>query len=121
MNGRRYRDHKCPKYSMHEHHSIPIFNPRVPCLVCREVSREYYSQFVDMLPALRAWIADGEDLTSEQWGDLHFHFCDELPYGVMTGDTGTIDEWLCDRPDHIEELIATIEDYCGLGPEEKAV
>lgn len=28
-------------------------------------------------------------------------WADEIPYGVVTGDTGTVEEWLTDRLDYV--------------------
>lgn len=30
-------------------------------------------------------------------------FADEIPYGTQTGDTGTMDEWVCDNLDRVLE------------------
>jgi len=54
-------------------------------------------------------IVDDEELSEK----IVHYFMDEIvelhsediPYGVLTGDTGTPDEWLYDRPDLLDQWI----------------
>ena len=50
---------------------------------------------------LEQWAFDNGDCPYwlEAWDCSHY--AGDIPYGVETGDTGTVDEWLCDRVDEV--------------------
>lgn len=105
--------HKCPKITDEPGHPFQVVNGNIPCWVCDLNARRRYSVFMPHLSALREWVDTGYDtLSYEQWEMLYEYFFDSLDYGTMTGDTGTIDEWLSDRPDRVKELVDTVEYYC---------
>lgn len=58
------------------------------------------------LGELMSWAFEGDDcpVWLEVWA--YDHYAGEIPYGTLTGDTGTVDEWLSDRVqwiiDHFE-------------------
>lgn len=81
------------------------------CWFCEINMRDRLIHFMPMLPALEGWL-DGHDLESDEWKALYEYFQDSMDYGTLTGDTGTVDEWLADRPEYIEDLIADIQHYC---------
>lgn len=101
----------CPKYVNDPNLPIKVWRSEIPCWVCSMQMRKKYADYVPMLPSLYAWLENGEDFTSDEWCDLHYYFSNESSFGELCGDA-MLDEWLCDRPDRIEELIANIEHYC---------
>ena len=104
--------HDCPRIypSKHGVGLMTVDNSK-HCAVCEETARKRYEAWLPYLGELRDWLEDGGDPSPECWQMLYERYTEDMPYGFQTGDTGTIDEWLSDRPDRIEELIATIEHY----------
>lgn len=103
-------NHNCPRFSESEH-GIPTFNGNVPCWVCDFNQRSRYAALMPLLPELYSFL-DGGDVAEWAYSWLYEHFYDSMDYGTITGDTGTIDEWLSDRPEYVEELAAEIEHHC---------
>lgn len=62
---------------------------------------------IEQTKELKAWL-DGdscpfwlESYASTEWADT-------IPYGTLTGDTGTVDEWLSD---HVDWVVNTFSEY----------
>lgn len=102
--------HDCPRYSLSDS-GMPIHNRHVACWVCDFNRRQKYVVMMPLLPALHAFI-EGDNVPDWAYSWLYEHFYDCMDYGTLTGDTGSIDEWLCDRPEYVEELAAEIEYAC---------
>lgn len=47
-----------------------------------------------MLKEIQNTIASEKELTEEQIEWATDYFADEIPYGIVTGDEGTVEEWL---------------------------
>lgn len=108
-------DHKCPKYVTKEefpYNGCTLINPNISCWVCDINTRRHFAKYMPVLNELTAWIEDGHDLSASTWEMLYEEFQESLDYGTLTGDTGTIDEWLCDRPEYVEDLITNIQGWC---------
>lgn len=59
---------------------------------------------------LRAYVkGEGEDMPPKWLIDYAYaHWNDVIPYGTLTGDDATVDEWLVDN---IEQVIFTFAPY----------
>jgi hypothetical protein len=102
--------HDCPRRSV-DARGIPMIRPSVKCETCRDISKRKHAHLVKYIPNLRGWLEMGEAMDRDTEQALYEYYFEEMDYGTMTGDTGTFDEWINDRPEYIEELIARLEDY----------
>lgn len=105
------RDHNCVRVDMAAK-PLPIVYADRPCWVCDMNRRARNSGRMFWLPELYAWLEDAEPFSDALEFELYEMFMEDMDYGTLTGDTGTFDEWIGDRPDRIEELIADIETAC---------
>lgn len=106
---RNRTEHDCPKVTQGTH--VPVFNSNTPCAVCHSDAVLRFSEWLPYLSELKAWVDDGSEYSLECSEMLYEHFMSDLDYGTLTGDTGTIDEWLCDRVEYVKDLVDTIEFY----------
>lgn len=61
---------------------------------------------------LKAWL-DGNECPYWLQYYASTKWADSIPYGTLTGDTGTVDEWLSD---HVDWVVDEFSEYL---PEEK--
>ena len=106
---KKYTEHECPRWD--KSGNVPRLIRDAKCAVCSADSKAYYAEFVPYLAEMKAFIEDGGDFSSACSQILYEHFMDDLDYGTRTGDTGTIDEWLCDHDEYVSDLVDTIESY----------
>jgi hypothetical protein len=100
----------CPRWEYPEGR-IPIFDGRKACWVCDTHTRSKHAEMMPLLPQLYAFL-EGNDMEGWAWSWLYEYYSASLPYGALTGDTGSIEEWIGDRPRYIEDLAGEIEGWC---------
>lgn len=58
---------------------------------------------LEELKDLKSWIDDtGTECPDWLIQYAYYRWIEDIPYGTQTGDTGTVDEWLSDHVDSVE-------------------